>query len=184
MVLGLVGIFVAACVPSNVAFVADCMEHMAANNADLFGVLMPPAYLTAGEMAAVQWLAKHTKFEDVVLSSSLIGNHIPAHAPCRVFAGHWAETIGFADCALLISKFYAPGISPGLRMALLRETGATYVWWGQYELALQKQMVPVVERALGAPAPIPFPPDTGLEDTLKPVFSAGGVTIYRVKLGQ
>lgn len=79
--------------PSNALFVADCLSRLKTNNAELMGVLQPPLYLQPGEVAALEWLRHNATPEDIVLSSSMIGSHIPAWCPARVWVGHWAETL-------------------------------------------------------------------------------------------
>ncbi len=166
-------------VPSNIVFVYDCLMHVQVNNADLLSVLMPPAYLTTDEVAGLRWLASHTSSTDIVLSSSLMGSHIPAYCPARVVAGHWAETLNFPAMAQIVATFYAPGLTVGIRDAVLERTGATYVWWGQYEQFLQRSMASVAERAVGGPVLMPDPPNRGLK-SLREAFRSGDVVIYRV----
>ncbi|MBC7289367.1 MAG: hypothetical protein H5T86_15265 [Armatimonadetes bacterium] len=176
---GFLLLFVLATVPSNVVFVDRTLNHVAANNADLINVLMPPAYLTADEVSGLQWLARHCTFSDVILCSPLIGNHIPAWCPARVYAGHWAETLHYSACIQTVATFFAPGVSPLVRRQVIGETGATYVWWGQYERIIQRSMIDVAQQAIGHQPPFPDPPNRGLPE-LQPVFSRGEVVIYRV----
>jgi hypothetical protein len=166
-------------VPSNVVFIYDSLLHVSANNADLLSVLMPPAYLTTDEIAGMDWLAAHTTLEDIVLSSSFIGSHIPAFCRARVVAGHWAETLNFPAMVRMVSTFYAPGLTPGIRADILESTGATYVWWGQYEQLVQRSMVRIAEHAVGGPVALPDPPNRG-QRSLRAVFRRGDVVIYRV----
>jgi hypothetical protein len=79
--------------PSNALFVADCLSRLKTNNAELLGVLQPPLYLQPGEVKALEWLRHNATAEDIVLSSSMLGSHIPAWCPARVWVGHWAETL-------------------------------------------------------------------------------------------
>jgi len=179
LAIRLLAVFVVLTVPSNVVFVTDALTHTAANNATLLRVLMPPAYLTADEVAGLQWLSANSSFADVVMSSSLIGNHIPAWCPARVVAGHWAETLNFRAMLQTVATFYAPGIDPAIRDEILRNTGATYVWWGQYEQLIQRSMQPAAQRAVGAPVHLPDPPNRQLA-SLSEAFRHGEVVIYRV----
>lgn len=177
--LSLLVVFVMLTVPSNLGFVVDALGHTCANNADLLHVLMPPAYLDTHEVAGLQWLAANTTFADVVMSSSLIGNHIPAWCSARVVAGHWAETLNFRAMLQTVATFYAPGIDPAIREEILRSVGATYVWWGQYEQLIQRSMHAAAQRAVGKPVEVPDPPDRQLP-CLTEVFRQGNVVIYRV----
>ena len=175
-------VFVILTTPSNVVFVIEALGHVAVNNADLISVLMPPVYLTADEVQALEWLGRNSEFSDVVVCSSLIGNHIPAWAPARVYAGHWAETLDFPAAVSTVASFFAPGLLPQARAELLEQMGATYVWWGQYERLLQRAMLTTAERVVGHPIPLPDPPNRGLS-WLKPVFSNETVTIFRCQRG-
>jgi len=137
--VALAAAIVLATVPSNVLFVADCMNHVSANNRTLLHVLAPPLYLSNAEVDAMGWLAGHTSQSDIVLSSSLTGSHIPTRAPCTVVAGHWAETLEFAErYAPLTLKFYAWDSAPAQREALIAISGANYVWWGPQERLLRQ----------------------------------------------
>jgi hypothetical protein len=170
-------------VPSNIVFVYDCLTHVQSNNADLLSLLMPPAYLTTDEVAGLRWLGANTSYDDIILSSSLIGSHIPAFCPARVVAGHWAETLNFPAMARMVATFYAPGLLVGIREAVLERTGATYVWWGQYEQFIQRSMAPAAAKAVGHPISMPDPPNRGLK-ALHEVFRSGDVVIYRVVRAQ
>lgn len=172
-------VFVLLSLPSNVVFVYDSMQHVAVNYADLRHVLMPPVYLTVDEVRGLQWLARHAQSGDVVMSSSLIGNHLPAWCRAKVVVGHWAETLDFPRAVRQVATFYAPGLLPQARASILHNVGATYVWWGQYERLIQRSMLAVAQEAVGGPVPFPDSPARDLP-TLRPVFVSGDVIIYRV----
>lgn len=166
--------------PSNLYFVADCLAHLRVNNLDLAHVLLPPAYLTSDELAGAGWLADHASPDNVVMCSSFMGNHIPPVAPCLVVAGHWDETIYFGRYLQLALFFYLPSPDLELKRAILRETGADWVFYGPQERLLQK----LSEGLPGAGAD--KRPDLDPADCLpelKPAFSQGQVTIYRVDQG-
>ena len=57
----------------------------------------PPLYQTADQLAALDWLSRHTSDRDVVLSEWRFGNLLPIYAAARVFVGHPIETIGFKE---------------------------------------------------------------------------------------
>jgi len=180
---GLVRVLVTAAVllslPSNVVFVYDTLQHVSVNYADLRHVLAPPVYLTTDEVRALQWLARRTTFDDIVLCSSLLGNHVPAWCRARVFSGHWAETLDFARTTHTVAAFYAPGLLPEARERIITDTGATFVIWGEYEAQLQRAMLGPAERAVGGPVHYPDPPDRDLP-ILTPAFASGATVIYRV----
>ncbi len=168
-------VFVVLTVPSNVVFVFDCLDHLAVNNVDMLSYLMPPGYLTREERTALAWLDAEASPGVVVLSSSLIGNHIPAHTACRVVAGHWAETLRFGEMLEMMGYFYLPGQSAAVRQQLLRQTGAHLVFYGPQERLLQQGMA-----ASGQLDPeAAWDPTTGLPE-LKLVFLGQDVKIYQV----
>lgn len=161
---------VALTVPSNVVFVAQCMENVRTNNEMLIEVLVPPIYMSGDYADAVGWLADEAQEKEIVLSSSLIGSHIPAHAPCTVYLGHWAETLQFGAKLGDVMNFYAPGEYVD-RAAKVRELGLDYVVYGPYE-----RMLGSARHGRDMP-PIDLQADTG--GVLKPAFTAGEVTVYR-----
>ncbi len=168
-------VFVVVTIPSNIVFVADCLDHVAVNNVDMLQVLMPPAYLTEAEKTALTWLAANARDGAVVFSSSLIGNHIPAHTSCRVVAGHWAETLNFSAALRKLGYFYWPGWDVDEREDILRSTGADFVVYGPQEKLVQQGMA-----ASGL-----FDPDATWDPTiglpcLKLAFVGGDVRIYLV----
>ncbi len=164
-----VGALLVATTPSNLLLVSDCLRHVRADNRTLLGVRLPPAYLSRAELAAMDWLAAHTGEEDIVLSSSLTGSHIPAHARCRVVVGHSAETLDFPGYLTLAERFYDPRTDHGTRQAIVRTTDPTYVWWGPQERVLQ-------EAILGG---VPADPCLRMASSLTPVYANADVTIYR-----
>jgi len=172
----LLAVFLVLTVPSNVLFLADCFDHLSVNNVDLLRYLMPPAYLTKTEKTTLKWLAINAPDGAIVLSSSLMGSHIPAYTPCRVVAGHWAETLNFGDMLRLIGYFYWPGLEPSLRRQILRRTGADFVYYGPQEQLLQQGMA-----AGGQFKPdAPWDPSVGLPE-LDVAFVGDGLRIYRVR---
>ena len=169
-------VFVLLTVPSNVVFVADCLDHVAVNNVDMLRYLMPPVYLTAQEKTALTWLEAKAPRDAVVLASSLIGNHIPAHTSCRVVAGHWAETLNLGRMLEQIGYFYWPGRDPATRKQILRNTGTDFVFYGPPERLVQQAMA-----ASGRFDPeAAWDPTVGLSN-LKLVFVGGDVHIYQVQ---
>ena len=179
--------------PSNMLFYSDCLYNVRTNNADLRAVLMPPMFLEPGEYAACRKLAELGKEQDVVISSSTLGSHIAALTPCRVVAGHWAETIHvlpsvtggtrvlpFHEYALpAVFGFYAYGSSPADRARILSRFGVNYAVLGPTEAQIY---------ASGLPGPSPEVADAvhiatlalGELPYLQPIFSAGLTTVFAV----
>jgi hypothetical protein len=166
--LAVVGAVIVATVPSNLLFIGEALRNTLTNNRTQLAVLAPPAYLGKDEVAGLRWLAAHTAEEDVVLSSSLTGSHIPAFAPCRTVIGHWAETLDFASLAGAVLHFYDPSVDPRERVALLRLWQPRYVWYGPQERALQEGNGRLVRDPLaGSGLPVAYRND--------------GVTIYSLR---
>ena len=164
-------------IPSNIMFIGDCLGHVAQNNLDLLDVLVPPAYLTADDAAAMRWLGQNTRESDVVLSSSLTGNHIPAHAPCLVYSGHWAETLHYGDTLKAVTLFFVPGQTNAVRRQILTFTRATYVYLGPCERLLQQGVTELYADVTQGRTADDFATS---RDLLQPVFRSGQVTIFRV----
>ena len=163
-------------IPSNIFFVADCLQHVSVNNLDLLRYLVPPVYLTDDEMAALQWLRDNTSEAHVILSSSLMGSHIPAYAPCRVVAGHWSETLQFGRALRLVGYFYSSGDNPARQREILVLTQATLVFYGPRERILQQGMA---RSATGAAFLGLTDPGLSLPE-LRAAFRQGKVTIYQL----
>ncbi len=171
----LIILLVVTTIPSNAWFVADCLQHTSVNNLDLLRYLVPPAYLTQDEVAGLQWLGDNTSPADVVLSSSLMGNHIPAHAPCKVVAGHWSETLGFERMLAQVGYFYSTE-DPRVKHGILALTESTLVFYGPQERILQQGMVAGAAPGEAVAATDPAASFPELEN----VFTSGEVKIYRV----
>jgi hypothetical protein len=136
--MALVGALIIATVPSNLLFVGEALRNTLADNRTQLAVLAPPAYLGKDEIAAFRWLAQHAAEQDVLLSSSLTGSHVPAFAPCRTFIGHWAETLQFASLAGAVTQFYDPAAPLQARLSLMRLWQPQLIWYGPQERALQE----------------------------------------------
>ena len=171
-----IAVVVVMTAPSNIFFAADCLEHVSVNNLDLLRYLVPPAYLTDDEMASLRWLRDNASEADVVLSSSLIGNHIPPHAPCTVVAGHWAETLQFGRTLQQVGHFYSSGQNPYLQREILALTGCSLVFYGPRERILQQAMAQSAAEAEGVGL---SDPGVSLPE-LRLAFQQGMVRIYRV----
>jgi hypothetical protein len=167
-------------IPSNVFFISDCLGHAAQNNLDLLQFLAPPMYLSTDELAAMDWLGQNARATDVVLSSSLTGNHIPAHAGCLVYTGHWAETLHYGDTLKTVALFYVPGQRPDLRREALQATRASYVYYSPYERLLAQGVSSVYP---GISKGRTVDDLSGLPGLLQPVERNPQVTIFKVGAG-
>lgn len=174
-----VALAVVLTMPSNALFVADCLANVADNNRALLYVLQPPIYLSFDEVRGLKYLARHADPDDIVLCSSLTGSYVPVRARCLVVAGHWAETLHFAEWVSYIGEYFRPGRSAQALEAATRRVGATWVVYGPQEALLATQMIP----AAGRPAPA----DLGGEfrattaGFLEEAFTSGPMAVYRVR---
>lgn len=163
------------CVPSNVLFVSQCLDNVRTNNRNLLHVLAPPVFVEEEYIDCFNWVSLQTGFDDVILSSSLMGSHLPAHAPCRVFAGHWAETLSFPDKLGKVHRFFRPDTPPDVRKSILASEGVSYIIYGPYERLVGRtaQEGPGPKAAVNMVA--------GTDGAAQQVFDSGEVVVYEVK---
>ncbi|MGI5816758.1 MAG: hypothetical protein ACOX9R_01540 [Armatimonadota bacterium] len=177
----LIALAVVLSMPSNALFVSDCLHHVRTNNADLLAYLQPPMFLTFEEVRGINHLAREAGEDEIVLSSSLTGSHIPPRASCLVFAGHWAETLEFGRAVDYVGQFLLPGRSPQVLRGALEAIGAGYVFYGPREALLAEQMMLASENVP------PDDPAAEFRETtrsfLLPVFEDGDVTVYAFRPG-
>lgn len=95
-----------------------------------------PIFRDGGELAALDWLAAHATYADVVLSAYDTGNYLPARATARSFIGHGPETVNLQQKRPLVEMFYDRSTTDAWREAFLRQWGITYVFVGPRERAL------------------------------------------------
>jgi len=176
----LIAAAVVLALPSNVLFVGDCMEHTNANNRDLLHVLAPPMYLSWDEVEALEYLTENAGPDEVVLCSSLIGNHIPAHAPCLVFVGHWAETLRFGEALGWAGESLLPWWDARRRRAMFTEAGIDLVYYGPHEVLVAETMMRSAD--LTPPEDMAGAFREKTQPLLRRVFLNEQVTIYWVRL--
>ncbi len=134
--------------------------YLVAGNALLGVTHWSTAFLTQGEVSAIEWLDRNSEADDIVLSSLQVGNAIPGRIGHRVFYGHWAETMYVDQKRVLVAAFFS-NMSDADRRALLRDYNVRFVFWGRRE------------RTLGTfdPSHVPY---------LIRVFGVDYVMVYRV----
>jgi hypothetical protein len=121
-----------------------------------------PFYLPRAELRAVDWLAERVDREDVVLASYAIGNTMPTRASCRVFVGHQFGSYQLEDKLGAVRAFLDADTPDAERMAVLREYGVTWFYYGR------------VERQIGDY-------DPSQASFLEQSYEQDGVTVYRVR---
>lgn len=122
----------------------------------------PPYYLGQSELAALDWLARNTPADSVVLSSLTIGEYLPALTGRPAFLAHWAQTVDYYAKADQVAEFFDAAISDDRRQAILLRAGVDYVFYGPEERALGRYQ----------PAGAAF---------LRPVYSSPQVTVYQLR---
>lgn len=173
----LVVLAVAVTLPSNLLFVNTCLHHVATNNRELLRYLQPPIYLSFDEVNGIEALAAKAGPDEIVLSSSLTGNHIPARASCLVFSGHWAETLEFGRTVDYVGQLLLPGRERHVLWSAVRRINASYVFYGPLEALLAEQMMLAADLEPPEDPAAEFRRST--EQFLRPVFERGEVTVYR-----
>lgn len=155
--LALAGVLL--CAPSSVVLVGGrCLASVVDNNRARMGAMMPPYSVSRDDLAAALWLREHAGREDAILCLPYLGSYVPGLTGRKVWIGHWAETLGFAERKLPAALAALRGQPEGAEAL----DACQWLVVGEYE------------RALGArPDPI----------RLDEAFRAGQTVVYRVREG-
>jgi uncharacterized membrane protein len=145
---------VALALPSNLVLVAGASVASFMQSSSVF--------YPGDVIAAVDWLGANAGLDDVVLSSFLVGNLIPARTGRRVVLGHWIGTLDYATKTDQVRRFFGSEMSDEGRRTLLHDYAVRFVFVGPDE------------RKLGD-----FDPAQSAD--LIEVFRSGDVILYRVK---
>jgi hypothetical protein len=121
-----------------------------------------PYYGPRDELRAMDWLAEHVDFQDVVLAAYPTGNVLPTRALCRTVVGQQFTTLDPMEKLASLASFYDAETSSAERQAILERYGVTIVYHGRWE------------RAMGD-----FDPDRAAY--LREIHRDGEIAIYRVK---
>lgn len=92
-----------------------------------------PFYLRNDEIAALQWLEKHAKPDEVVLSSETIGQYVPMLTGVHAYLAHWAQTADYFTKRDAVNAFYDSATSDAQRKQILLAHGVDYVLAGPAE---------------------------------------------------
>ncbi|NCO32405.1 MAG: hypothetical protein AUJ92_19880 [Armatimonadetes bacterium CG2_30_59_28] len=138
----LIGVVVLGMSLSNVQFLKLVMEWVPENNASRLGALMPPYYLSEDDVAATEWLESHASEDAIVLCLPYLGSYLPSLTGKRVFIGHWAETLRFAEKLSWIRDFLGGGTPAGGMDALGESGQSVYFVYGLYERLVTPAWVP------------------------------------------
>ncbi|UCC67830.1 MAG: hypothetical protein JSV79_12055 [Armatimonadota bacterium] len=160
-------------IPSSVLFVNRTLQDLRSNNQAYIANLMPPLYLRADQHSALQWLSGKATPSDVLLCSSFLGSYAPSLAGCRVYIGHWAETLHFQNKLGELSRFLRADTPDASREAFCRREGIAYVLRDDSIYDQVYYLSPEGEAGPG------FDPEG--EDWLARVYQQDRVSLYRVE---
>ncbi len=125
-----------------------------------------PFYAETDLIAAFEYLSAQARPDNVVLSSLMTGQYVPALTGARSYLGHWAQTLDFFTKQANVETFFDPTATDAERENILREFGVDFVIFGSSERALHPG-------GSHDPAAVPF---------LEEAFSSGETIVYRVTL--
>ncbi|WP_298818590.1 hypothetical protein [Chloroflexus sp.] len=86
-----------------------------------------PHYLTNDEIAALQWLQRHTTINDVTLAEIEFGQFVPVWSDARAYLAHWAGTLDFFVKRDNVRIVLDPTTPPEQRRQILTEFDVSYV---------------------------------------------------------
>jgi hypothetical protein len=84
-------------VPSQVTFLALNGYWLVNNNLLPERRLQPPYFLAERHLRLLAWIERHSAKDDALLCHPMLGNYVPPLTGRKVFLGHWAETLRFAE---------------------------------------------------------------------------------------
>jgi hypothetical protein len=121
-----------------------------------------PYYLYHEELAGMSWIEQNAQSDDIVFSSEMIGQYIPAWTGTYAFLAHWAQTVDYYSKVDMVNAFYSDEIDLAQRQEILAQYGVDYVFYGP------------AERIIGSfePGSAPF---------LEQVYASTLVEIFAVK---
>jgi len=94
-------------------------------------------YIAKDESSAVRWLKENLSENDLVLSSSMTGNIIPAYSGRKVFIGHGHQTSEWPDKLVYVSHFFFfTNGADSQKQAWLKKEGVDYLFFGPTEKSL------------------------------------------------
>ncbi len=144
---------------SNVTFLTRDMSLLSV------GTTAPgfPPYMSHAELAAMDYLRANLTPDETIFAPPAFALFTPEFTGHQVYYGHWSETPDYHGRTGRIHKWFAfvdPVTPDSVRLAILRETGASYY-------------VGVGDGTL--------PPTSFVQAHLQPAFEDGDVTVFRVQ---
>ncbi len=140
--IGMAALLVILLMPSNAVFMARDMARIIADEAH---TTAHAPFISANELAALEYLRTHAAQNDVILAQPWFSSLVPAYTGRRVYCGHWGETARFADKLREVMAFFSEADDAEQRAVFLRKHGIAYtVDYGQLSSAdLRSAMIPV-----------------------------------------
>lgn len=93
------------------------------------------AYVTGGQVAAIDWLQANAQRDEIVLAELKIGGALPGWIGQHTYFGHFGETINFSQKQQLVDQFFSTMPDPE-RRTLLRNNDIRYIYYGPDEKRL------------------------------------------------
>jgi uncharacterized membrane protein len=118
------------------------------------------AFVSGGQVAAIDWLQANTQREEIVLANLKVGGALPGWIGQHTYFGHFAETIDFDGKQRLIQRFFSD-MPDSDRRTLLRANNIHYIYYGPDEQGLGSY-------------------DPSVQTFLTRRFQSGDTTIYQV----
>ncbi len=122
---GLLALFVAAIIPTNLYLFAWRFYDLARHDYDY--------YLSTGEVAALRWLEANAEPDDVVLSSRIVGQYVPMMTGAQAYLAHWAQTADYFVKSDNVYRFYSSRAGQAERREIIDGFGVDYVLIGPAE---------------------------------------------------
>lgn len=141
--IGVVALLVVLLSPSNAVFMVRDMARITADEAH---TTAHAPFISANELAALEYLRTHAGHDDVVLAQPWFSSLVPSYTGRRVYCGHWGETARFAEKLREVTVFFRETDGAEQDAAFLRKYGIAYtVDYGQLSTAdLRRVMIPVL----------------------------------------
>ena len=126
-----------------------------------------PFFVEKDKIAAFSYLESQVQSDDVVLSSLMLGQYVPALTGARAFLAHWAQTLDFYGKEDMVKIFFTDTTTDADRLNILTTYSVDYVIASDLELGLDEA------KTNGGydPAASPF---------LTEVFREGQTVVYQV----
>jgi hypothetical protein len=143
---GVIAAFLVIIIPTNVYLFFWRFIDLSRNNY--------PYYLYHEELAAFNWLEQNAQADDVVLSSEMIGQFVPAYTGTYAFLAHWAQTVDYYTKVDLVNEFYSADAHGARRQEILAAYSIDYVFIGPYERTIggfQPESAPFLEIVYSTP---------------------------------